>query len=76
MVEDAGNHPLVRLFTSKKTSSPVPLLEQPQAEEQGLRLEQGSEESDGPLMKEGPEGANPYLGSVILKEVESEPPET
>lgn len=33
MVADAGNHPTIRLFTSKKTSSHVPLLEQPVVEE-------------------------------------------
>ena len=29
LVADAANHPNIRLFTSKKTSSKVPLLEQP-----------------------------------------------
>ena len=33
LVADADNHPLVRLFTSKKTSSTTPLLEQPIVEQ-------------------------------------------
>ena len=47
MVEDAGNHPLVRLFTSKKTSSPVPLLEQPQVEEQWAVSSKNATTDDG-----------------------------
>jgi sialate O-acetylesterase len=33
LIADADDHPSVRLFTSKKTSSRVPLLEQPAVEE-------------------------------------------
>ena len=47
MVEDAGNHPLVRLFTSKKNSSPVPLLEQPQVEEQWAVSSKNATTDDG-----------------------------
>ena len=33
MIADADNHPLIRLFTSKKTDSTTPLLEQPMVEQ-------------------------------------------
>ena len=33
LIADADNHPLVRLFTSKKTHSTTPLLEQPLVEQ-------------------------------------------
>lgn len=47
LIADANNHPTVRLFTSKKTSSKVPLLEQTEVEEKWAVSSANATSDDG-----------------------------
>lgn len=47
LVKDADNHPTIRMFTSKKNSSPEPLSEQPMVEENWTVSSQRAVSDDG-----------------------------